>query len=127
VFETLSRLHAQRRIALIIQGQCVKGGADKLAAMWAEVNEVNCLSVPAKWKTLNNKQAGKLRNREMGLLDVDMLRPKIDVWILFPGGGGTADAARVAEEKWKNEGLEIMDLRSYGAKNEAKESEDGRD
>jgi hypothetical protein len=111
VYEVLSRLHAERNIALVIQGQCKKGGADKLAEMWAEDNEVNCLSVPAKWRKLNTKQAGKIRNREMARLDAELLKVKIDVWVLFPGGGGTADARMVAEEKRRNEGLEIIDLR----------------
>jgi hypothetical protein len=112
LFGTLSALHASRNIILIIQGQCTKGGADKLAATWAQANEVNCLSVPAKWRKLNRRDAGNIRNREMGRLDAELLRQRIDVWILFPGGGGTADAWRVAEEKRKSEGLEIMDLRT---------------
>jgi hypothetical protein len=111
VYEVLSRLHAERNIVLVIQGQCKKGGADKLAETWAEENEVNCLSVPAKWRKLNTKQAGKIRNREMARLDAELLRVKIDVWVLFPGGGGTAHARMVAEEKRRNEGLEVIDLR----------------
>jgi hypothetical protein len=110
VYEVLSRLHAEREIILVIQGQCTKGGADKLAEMWAKDNEVNCLSVPAKWKKLGTRAAGKIRNREMGRLDEELLKVKIDVWVLFPGGAGTADARYVAEGK-KSEGLEVLDLR----------------
>jgi hypothetical protein len=112
VYTTLSELHERRPIYLVIQGQCTKGGADRLAADWAYENEVNCLSVPAKWKRLGMRTAGKIRNREMGLLDQVLLRRKIDVWILFPGGGGTLDAKLVAEEKGRNETLEIMDMRA---------------
>jgi hypothetical protein len=105
VYETLTKLHAERGITLLIQGQCTKGGADRLAADWAYDNEVNCLSVPAKWKRLDTRAAGLMRNDEMG-------RMHMDVWVFFPGGGGTAHAVGVAEEKRRRVGVpEIIDLR----------------
>lgn len=90
VFRTLDELHAKRPVELIIQGQCYKGGADKLAADWAQSHEINCLAIPAKTKKYGFKSAGPIRNEEIG-------SAKPCVWVLFPGGAGTASAKRCAE------------------------------
>lgn len=95
VNDVLSQLHRERPIALIIEGGCpVKrngGGADGLARKWAEVNEVNCLTIPPKSRRFGWPACGPLRNQEMG-------RMKPELWVLFPGGRGTASALEVATE-----------------------------
>lgn len=95
VNEVLGKLHRERGIELIIEGGCpVKrngGGADGLARKWAEANEVNCLTIPPKSKRFGWPSCGPIRNQEM-------CRMKPELWVLFPGGRGTASAAEVAEQ-----------------------------
>jgi hypothetical protein len=95
VNEVLGKLHSERGIALIIEGGCpVKrngGGADGLARKWAEANEVNCLTIPPKSKRFGWPSCGPIRNQEMS-------RMKPELWVLFPGGRGTASAAEVAQQ-----------------------------
>lgn len=101
VWATLDQLHKERGVELLIQGQCYKGGADDLAAKWAQANCINCLSVPAKVKQHGFNAAGPIRNREIASM-------KPNVWVLFPGGAGTASARREAQ----NAGIEIFEVRS---------------
>jgi hypothetical protein len=102
VYDVLDEMHKREPITLIIQGQCYKGGADKLAEDWAEMRQVNCLSVPAKTIQHGYKAAGPIRNREMA-----RFRPRW--WVLFPGGRGTEDAKTVAESL---PGCEVRDERT---------------
>jgi hypothetical protein len=91
VYSVLDGLHKRRTIVLLIQGQCYKGGADKLSEDWAQSREVNCMSVPAKTKKFGFRAAGPIRNKEIGSM-------KPCVWVLFPGGNGTASAKQCAED-----------------------------
>lgn len=87
LWRALDQLNERARIGLVIQGECTTGGADELARLWAKARDVNCLSVPAKWR--HGPGAGPIRNHAIGVM-----RP--DVWLLAPGGKGTASARSVA-------------------------------
>lgn len=91
VAAVLGRLHKDRVIQLLIQGECPvgDGGADERARKWAKKNEVNYMGIPPKVKKYGWPTAGPARNQEMGSL-------KPDVWVLFPGGRGTASAKECA-------------------------------
>jgi hypothetical protein len=106
VNEVLGKLHRERGIALIIEGGCPMkrngGGADGLARKWAEANEVNCLTIPPKSKRFGWPACGPIRNQEMS-----RMRPEL--WVLFPGGRGTASAAEVAQQS----GIETLVVK-YG-------------
>lgn len=102
VYSVLDGIHKARTIELLIQGQCYKGGADRLAEDWAQSREVNCMSIPAKTKKHGFKSAGPIRNEEIGSC-------KPCIWVLFPGGAGTASAKRCAEAC----GAEIIEV-TYG-------------
>lgn len=91
VFEVLDQVHAEEPISLLIQGECPDGGADELSRKWAKSREVNYQGVPPKVKKYGWPAAGPKRNREMG-----EMRPTL--WVLFPGGRGTASAKAIANE-----------------------------
>jgi hypothetical protein len=85
--QVLDGLHKQRSIRLIIEGGCPvgHGGADACAREWARSRRVNCLTIPPKADLRVNPSAGPARNAEIATW-------KPDVWVLFPGGKGTASA-----------------------------------
>ncbi len=85
----LSKLHLDKRISCIVTGGC--SGADALAQKWAHQNDVPLTVHYAQWK-LYGSAAGPMRNARMLVLD----RP--DLVVAFPGGRGTADMIRRAEE-----------------------------
>lgn len=87
----LTKLHRERGIELLIEGGCPvgDGGADERSRKWAKRNEVNCISVPPKSKLFGWPSCGPRRNQEMGSM-------KPEVWVLFPGGKGTASARECA-------------------------------
>lgn len=66
-------------------------GADTLAQLWAERMAIECIAVPADWKT-HGYAAGPLRNKKM----LDEYRPQ--AVIAFPGGRGTADMVARAKK-----------------------------
>lgn len=66
-------------------------GADEGAARWGESEGLKVIAFPADWKA-HGKSAGPIRNRRM------ITEGKPDVVIAFPGGRGTADMIRAAEE-----------------------------
>lgn len=67
-------------------------GADEGAAEWgAKWGGVTVVAYPADWKK-HGKAAGPIRNQRM----IDEGKP--DVVIAFPGGRGTADMIRRAED-----------------------------
>lgn len=76
-------------IAKIIHGGC--RGADEGAAAWAAREGINTVSCPANWKK-HGKAAGPIRNRKM------IVDHKPDLVLALPGGKGTADMIRAAEE-----------------------------
>ncbi|BCP56271.1 hypothetical protein K32_48880 [Kaistia sp. 32K] len=88
VFEVLDGVHAKRRIEVIIHG-CARG-ADRLAGQWAKARGVLCAEVEAHWAA-HGKGAGPRRNRAMLSLGPDGV-------VAFPGGDGTLNMIRIAEE-----------------------------
>ena len=100
VARTLGKIRDERGIRLLIEGGCNvwHGGADELCRKWAKDAQINCLSVPAKWREHGTPEAGPIRNREIASF-------KPSLWVFFPGGRGTKDARSVAEMF----GIEIVD------------------
>lgn len=89
VYSHLAKVHADRRIACIINGAA--SGADRLSTEWARSVGVPVLEFPADWSL--GRKAGPIRNRIM------LSEGKPDEVVAFPGGRGTADmvnAARVS-------------------------------
>ena len=66
-------------------------GADSAAARWAESEGIKVLAFSADWKK-HGKAAGPIRNRRM------IVDGSPDVVIAFPGGKGTANMVKLAEE-----------------------------
>jgi hypothetical protein len=89
--DALDRLHARRRIALLIHGAC-PSGADRVAGQWAEMRGVPCQPCRADWGQYG-RAAGPVRNRAM----LDAHAPQLVV--AFPGGRGTADMVRAATKR----------------------------
>jgi YspA, cpYpsA-related SLOG family len=89
VFRALDRLHAKRGIAFLMQGAA--DGADYLAWQWAQERGVEVGSFAADWQG-EGRAAGPRRNQRM----LDEGRP--DGVVAFPGGRGTADMVRRAEQ-----------------------------
>lgn len=78
--------------SVIIQGECPYGGADDLAARYAEANKLPCIGMRAHFKTIG-KAAGPIRNGWM----LKHAAP-IDLVVAFPGGTGTANMLAQAEK-----------------------------
>jgi hypothetical protein len=74
---------------MVIQGGAT--GADALARDWCVMRAVEYVNVPANWDSFGLK-AGPLRNQKM----VSKYKPALV--LAFPGGKGTADMVRRAEE-----------------------------
>lgn len=79
----------RERITTIIHGGA--RGADEGAALWGESEGVRVLTFSANWKK-HGKAAGPIRNARM------ICEGRPHVAIAFPGGRGTADMVRQAEE-----------------------------
>lgn len=62
LFALLDSVHAEHKIDVIIEGEA--RGADTLARMWAEQNNVTVEAYPADWKHYG-KAAGPIRNKQM--------------------------------------------------------------
>jgi hypothetical protein len=90
VNRVLSEVHAEYEIDLLVHGAA--SGADSLADGWAKANNVRSCPCPADWSRLG-RRAGPVRNRYM----LDAFKP--DLVVAFPGGAGTADCVRAAEER----------------------------
>ena len=75
-------------------------GADSAAGEWAKSEGAKVVVYPANWK-LHGKAAGPIRNRQM----LDEGKP--DVVVALPGGRGTEDMVRQAEER----GIPVIALR----------------
>jgi hypothetical protein len=88
VFAVLDDIHAKRTIALIIEGDAA--GADRLAREWAQERGVPFQTEKPDWIQLG-RRGGPARNERMLSLDPDGV-------VAFPGGRGTADMIRQAEE-----------------------------
>lgn len=95
VFATLDALHASTPITCVING-CARG-ADTLGAAWAVERGVSRDSYPADWKQLG-RAAGPIRNAQM------LTDGKPDRVVVFPGGRGTANMVKLAQ----NAGVEVQ-------------------
>ncbi len=89
VFIALDKLHAKNGITCVIHGAC-KTGADRWADEWARDRFVEVERYEADWVRLGT-YAGPCRNQEMADSHPDGA-------VVFPGGKGTADMVRRAEE-----------------------------
>lgn len=87
VNKTLTRLHTEHPISLLIEGGAK--GADRLARHWAVRNNVQYRTVEANWNH-HGKIAGIIRNEQM-------IQMKPDLVVAFPGGKGTAHMMKLAE------------------------------
>lgn len=77
------------KISAIIHGKA--RGADYMAGYYARENGIEEIACPADWNRYG-KAAGKRRNAEM------LSKHRPDVVVAFPGGYGTADMVKRAEE-----------------------------
>lgn len=84
----MSEIHRANNITELIHGAA--SGADTLAGEWAKHNSIKVTAVPADWKG-KGKSAGYVRNRQMLGLNPDMV-------VAFPGGRGTEQMVRLANE-----------------------------
>lgn len=84
----LDRFHAKYPVDVLIEGGA--NGADMMARGWASVNGVHGATVHAMWE-LHGPKAGPLRNAAM-------LKLSPDAVIAFPGGRGTENMCRQAED-----------------------------
>lgn len=94
LYSAMELFTKHHEITCVVQGGA--RGADNLAKLWCRENEVHMAEVCALWST--GKRAGSERNAVMLSLGVEYV-------IAFPGGAGTADMVRRAEESgisvWK--------------------------
>lgn len=86
-YATLSALHAETPITVLVQGGA--RGADWIGKSWAAAHGVPMREFRAQWGVYG-RRAGFLRNREM----LTVGQPALVV--AFPGGPGTADMVRQA-------------------------------
>lgn len=109
VYRSLDRVHAERRIRLLVQGGAP--GADKLAKDWAEARGVPCETEQAKWEDVDRPGAVVRRRKDGTLYDAAAggIRNGVmlDKWkphgvVAFPGGTGTADCCTQAKARGVN-------------------------
>lgn len=86
-WSTVQKTLAEIKPDVIIQGGA--GGADALAARWADVNGVPLVTYPALWR--QGRKAGPIRNAFM------LADSRADLVVAFPGGNGTDDMVKKAE------------------------------
>jgi hypothetical protein len=94
VFSVLTDVHTNTPIDKIVQGGAK--GADRLAYMWAEANDVIYTTYKANWEKYG-RSAGHRRNADM------LKQEDIDLVVAFPGGAGTASMVHMA----LNKGIEV--------------------
>lgn len=87
-YKLLDEVDVLLHIGTIIQGG--GGYADQMAAKWAQLRRIVCVSWPAQWKK-HGDAAGPIRNGEM-------LKAEPQLVIALPGGVGTANMALQAEQ-----------------------------
>lgn len=87
-WRAVSEVLKEIKPTVLIQGGAP--GADRLAQKWADHNGVPVVTYPANWRV--GKKGGPMRNAFM----LSDSRP--DAVVAFPGGAGTADMVRKAEE-----------------------------
>lgn len=98
--ETLTNLFNEHNLwteGVIIHGAAK--GADSLASVWADVEDIEEWAYPAKWSE-EGKAAGPLRNIRM------LKEGKPDLVVAFPGGKGTAHMVKIAKEA----GIKVIEV-----------------
>lgn len=91
-YAVLDSIREEHGIDCIVQGG--QSGADDLAEEWAREREIpKIITYVAGWKKYGNS-AGPIRNKFM--LDDN---PDLDLVIAFPGGKGTANMVKQAQER----------------------------
>lgn len=88
VHSELNALHKQLKITHVIHGDAP--GADKAGGRWAREHGVQEIVCPSNWDK-HGTRGGPLRNQAMLQLVPDLV-------LAFPGGRGTADMTRQANE-----------------------------
>jgi hypothetical protein len=88
----VERVLNEERPGVVVQGECPKGGADRLAKRWCKEHGVPCIGMEALWDFYGNG-AGPIRNGWM----LDLL--PIYKLIAFPGDRGTANAVKQAYDR----------------------------
>jgi hypothetical protein len=88
VNQALDAAHAKSPIAVIVHGGA--SGADTLAKLWAQERGILREEYPARWHE-HGRAAGPVRNQQMADCGADGC-------IAFPGGRGTTDMVRRAQE-----------------------------
>ena len=98
VFTELHALAEKHGWLTIINGGA--RGADALAREWATLCHHGLVTIPANWQ-MHGTSAGPIRNQLM----IDGSKP--DLVLAFPGGRGTADMVKKANDA----GIEVRSIR----------------
>lgn len=93
----LRKLHEEAGIDLLMEGGA--HGADYLAHVWAQMNDVENVRYEADWEN-QGSFAGPMRNKRM------LEEGQPDLVIAFPGGRGTADMVNKA----RRAGVEVVEI-----------------
>lgn len=102
VWAQLDAINKQHRIDAVITGQ--GGKTDAIIDGWAQARQLDRILVPANWAA-RGKPAGPYRNRLMlDILDRLAKPGEGRALVAFPGGIGTQDMVRAAQER----GVEII-------------------
>lgn len=86
VFSCLDGVRKKKGITCVIHGDAT--GADRLAKLWAQMNDVEDIPYPADWTM--GRRAGPIRNERM------LKESMPDGVIAFTGGAGTMNMVRLA-------------------------------
>ena len=89
VIYCLDAVHNEYGVTLLVEGGA--NGADAHGGIWADNNQIPRCTMWANW-TKQGRKAGPIRNQNM----LDLLHP--DCVVAFPGGKGTSNMIRLAEQ-----------------------------
>jgi hypothetical protein len=89
VYRALDELKRHNVIDAVIEGDA--RGADRIAGYWARKNRIDNIKFPADWDK-DGRAAGPIRNERM------LREGKPNLVLAFPGGKGTANMKRLAEQ-----------------------------
>ena len=89
IYDCLDKFHSLNMVDSVVEGDAP--GVDRIAGYWARKNGLTNLKFPADWEKYGTA-AGPIRNKQM----LDEGKP--DLVVAFPGGKGTANMVKLAEE-----------------------------